>query len=257
MEITAPDGYLVAEEVKFTVNTDGKVQTVEMKDEMTHMEVSKVDIVSAKELPGATIRILDEEVQTVEEWISEEEAHRIEGLKIGVEYTLIEVEAPAGYQQITTEIKFKLDEEGLPQLLTAQVEPAGAAEVIDGVLVLKNQEEEEPEESIPEDELGTVEPSTEPETDDVKDTTAVPSEAETTPEIPTEPAATTEIPTEPAAPTEPSYTVPTVPTVPATTVPTAPDSGDHSVILPYLVMMGLAAAGTVLLLTRKRKEEEA
>ena len=43
-EEQAPEGYVIAEEIIFTVNEDGKVQTVVMKDDTTKIHISKTDI---------------------------------------------------------------------------------------------------------------------------------------------------------------------------------------------------------------------
>ena len=75
------------------------------------MKVSKTDIADGKELEGATIQILDQDGNVVEEWVSGKEPHQINNLKPGVEYTLRETVAPEGYD-ITTDITFTIDEEG-------------------------------------------------------------------------------------------------------------------------------------------------
>ena len=54
-EITAPDGYLVAEDVEFTVNEDGSVTEVVMLDESTKVRISKQDATTGQELPGGEI----------------------------------------------------------------------------------------------------------------------------------------------------------------------------------------------------------
>ena len=52
LEETLPaDGYVTAESISFTVADTGEVQKVEMKDDITKVEISKTDI-SGKELPG-------------------------------------------------------------------------------------------------------------------------------------------------------------------------------------------------------------
>ena len=40
-------------------------------------------------------------------------------------YTLVEVNAPEGYQKVTTEIKFTVGNDGTVTLVTTKVEPAG------------------------------------------------------------------------------------------------------------------------------------
>ena len=94
-ETLPADGYVTAESITFTVEDTGEVQKVEMKDDVTKVQISKTDI-SGKELPGAKLTILDKDGKTVESWTSEEKPHYIEMLPIG-EYTLLEETAPDGY----------------------------------------------------------------------------------------------------------------------------------------------------------------
>ena len=109
-EVTAPDGYLRAEDVKFTVKDTGEIQKVVMKDDYTKVEISKQDITNSKELPGAKLTIFDKDGKEVESWVSEEKPHYIEKLPAG-EYTLREVTAPDGYE-VAEDVKFKVEETG-------------------------------------------------------------------------------------------------------------------------------------------------
>ena len=126
-EIAAPDGYVIATDIRFTVDVYGKI-TVEnvdatavsengnplivMVDDTTKVKISKRDITTDKELAGATLQIIDEDGNVVEEWVSTDEAHFIEGKLIaGKEYTLKEIIAPEGYE-IANEIKFTVNADG-------------------------------------------------------------------------------------------------------------------------------------------------
>ena len=126
-EIAAPDGYVIANDIRFTVDVYGNV-TVEnveatvtsengnplivMVDDTTKVQISKQDITTGEELPGATLQIIDEDGNVVEEWVSTDEAHFIEGKLIaGKEYTLRETIAPDGYE-IANEIRFTVNEDG-------------------------------------------------------------------------------------------------------------------------------------------------
>ena len=126
-EIAAPDGYVIATDIKFTVDVYGNI-TVEnvdskavsdngyplivMVDDTTKVRISKWDITTGEELPGATLQIIDENGNVVEEWVSTDEAHFIEGKLIaGKEYTLRETIAPDGYE-IANEIKFTVNADG-------------------------------------------------------------------------------------------------------------------------------------------------
>ena len=119
-ETVAPDGYTVTSETTFTIDEKGKVTstgsqtedgTLLINDAKTRISVSKVDIADGEEIAGATIQIVDAEGNVVEEWVSTEEAHVIEGLKTGVEYTLKETAAPDGYT-VAAETTFTIDEKG-------------------------------------------------------------------------------------------------------------------------------------------------
>ncbi|MBQ6175667.1 MAG: hypothetical protein IJK29_00570, partial [Bacteroidales bacterium] len=78
---------------------------------LTKVRVSKIDVADGSELEGATIQILDSEGTVVEEWVSTDEAHTVEGLKVGEEYTLKETVAPEGYT-VTSETTFTIAEDG-------------------------------------------------------------------------------------------------------------------------------------------------
>ena len=72
--------------------------TVIMKDDITRVQISKVDIATGKELPGAELVIKDKDDNTVAQWVSEDKPNYIEKLPAG-EYTLTEITAPNGYQR--------------------------------------------------------------------------------------------------------------------------------------------------------------
>ena len=95
-EITAPDGYAFAESVPFTVLPIGEVQQFEMLDDVIKVEISKKDLTTMKELPGAELTITDKDGEELDRWVSTDKPHYIEKLPAG-EYTLTEVKAPDGY----------------------------------------------------------------------------------------------------------------------------------------------------------------
>jgi len=84
-EISAPDGYTVAESVKFTVSTGMKVQRVEMVDGLIRVEISKKDITGDDELPGATLQVRDKEGNLIDEWVSGKEPHMM-NISVGEYY---------------------------------------------------------------------------------------------------------------------------------------------------------------------------
>jgi LPXTG-motif cell wall-anchored protein len=106
-ETLPADGYVTAESIDFTIENTAEIQKVEMKDDVTKVEISKTDITGKKELAGATLTILDSDGNVVETWVSTGEAHYIERLPIGT-YTLREEQAPDGYlvaEDVTFEVK--------------------------------------------------------------------------------------------------------------------------------------------------------
>ena len=126
-EIAAPDGYVMATDIKFTVDVYGNitVENVEatvtsengnplivMVDDTTKVQISKQDITTGEELPGATLQIIDEDGNVVEEWVSTTEPHFIEAeLIAGEKYTLHETAAPDGYV-IANDVEFIVNADG-------------------------------------------------------------------------------------------------------------------------------------------------
>lgn len=113
IETKPADGYTTAESIKFEVlerNTKEdngvEVQHVEMEDDITKVQISKQDVTTKKELPGAKLQIKDKDGKIVEEWTSTNEVHYIEKLPVG-EYTLTETTAPNGYD-VAESVNFKV-----------------------------------------------------------------------------------------------------------------------------------------------------
>ena len=96
-EVTAPDGYAIAERVEFEVLPTGEVQTFEMFDDTIKVKISKVDITTNEELPGAELVIKDKDGTEIDRWISTNEPHYVEKMPAG-DYTLTEITAPNGYK---------------------------------------------------------------------------------------------------------------------------------------------------------------
>ena len=123
-ETMAPteQGYVRAESVTFEVGPTGDIQRVEMKDDFTKVEISKADMTDGRELPGAKLKITDASGNTIAEWETNGQPHRIERLKPG-EYTLTETAAPAGYL-LSEEVHFTVQETGEIQKVTMYDAPA-------------------------------------------------------------------------------------------------------------------------------------
>ena len=116
-ETQAPAGYVLATEcIKFKVKADGTVASVVMYNKkqdtkVTKVKISKKDITTKEELPGATLVIKDSNGKEVEKWVSTNEPKYIEGLAAG-NYTICETQAPTGYVLATECIKFTVKEDG-------------------------------------------------------------------------------------------------------------------------------------------------
>lgn len=111
-EDLAPVGYATASDVTFTINSDGSTTKVTMKDEMTKVDISKVDATTSKEIEGAKLTLTDKETgQVIKTWTSKKEPHRIEGLEVGKTYVLHEDLAPAGYE-VASDVEFTIADTG-------------------------------------------------------------------------------------------------------------------------------------------------
>ncbi len=106
-ETAAPSGYETAKPVKFTVNADGSLTEVTMKNYLTVTKITKTDE-NGNALAGAHLILKNKNGVIVERWISTDGSYRITGLTAGEKYTLIELDAPEGYERalpITFEVK--------------------------------------------------------------------------------------------------------------------------------------------------------
>ena len=112
IEETAPDGYVKAESIEFTVSKEKKNEAYIMKDKQ--VSVTKTDITGTQEVPGATLTVKDEDGNTVDTWVSGDKEHYVSGLEEGKTYTLIEETAPEGYVR-AAEITFTATNEKVDQ----------------------------------------------------------------------------------------------------------------------------------------------
>jgi uncharacterized surface anchored protein len=109
-------GYVTADDVYFEVEDTGEIQRVVMEDDFTKLDVSKQDITTKEELPGAKLAIYaaDEEGNrtgdALYEWVSTDEPYRIEHIEVG-DYILHEDTAPLGYE-LAQDVPFTIEETG-------------------------------------------------------------------------------------------------------------------------------------------------
>ena len=91
--------YLTTKNILFWKWDDWKLLddvTVIMQDDITKVQISKKDLTTNEELPGAELIITDEKGSKIDRWISTDAPHYMEKLPAG-KYTLTEVTAPDGY----------------------------------------------------------------------------------------------------------------------------------------------------------------
>ena len=109
-ETQAPVGYIRSESIEFAVENTTETQTIVLENDMIKVDLSKQDITTSEELPGASLETRNENDEVVDSWISTVEPHRINRLPAGV-YTMIETNAPNGYL-ISASVRFEVFETG-------------------------------------------------------------------------------------------------------------------------------------------------
>jgi uncharacterized surface anchored protein len=115
-ETVAAVGYTTAQDVLFVVEDDGTVQPVVMEDNVTRLFVSKKDITTQAELPGAKMAVYaaDEDSrrtgEALYEWVSTDAPYLIERIPVG-DYILHEDMAPLGYE-LAQDIAFTVTDTG-------------------------------------------------------------------------------------------------------------------------------------------------
>ena len=89
----------------------------EISNDTTVFEFSKTDITGDKELEGAKLQVIDKNGNIIDEWISGNKTHKIEGLKVGETYILREQITPEDYVK-ATDIEFKVENTNKVQKVT-------------------------------------------------------------------------------------------------------------------------------------------
>ena len=108
------DGYVKATDIKFTVTEDKNTQHIELVDKI--VLISKTDLVTGEELPGAELIVTDKDGNEVDRWTSTDTPHQVTGLEEGKEYTLTEITCPYGYEQAES-ITFKVSTDKATQTI--------------------------------------------------------------------------------------------------------------------------------------------
>ena len=115
-EVTPPEGYQLAEDVRFTVGYYGERVEVVMKDQPTDVEIKKTDKTTGGMLAGATLQILDRNGNIVKEWLTNgHNTLKLTGLlTAGETYTLREAGTPDGYYY-SRDVIFTVNTDGTAQ----------------------------------------------------------------------------------------------------------------------------------------------
>lgn len=116
-ELEPAVGYAYADDVHFTVSTDGSVDVVVMEDKQTEVRLSKTDITGERELPGNHMQLLDQNGTVLEQWVSADKPHVIRGkLKAGETYILSELSPAPGYAY-AADVRFTVNRDGSVNLV--------------------------------------------------------------------------------------------------------------------------------------------
>lgn len=129
-ETKVPDGYVKADPIVFKINNDAersveivsggqkdKNGNIVMIDKKTGVQILKVNE-DGKPLAGASLAIKDSTGNIIEQWVSTDAAHTIEGKLVeGAEYVLTEIKAPEGYK-MASDVTFKANASDKPTVVT-------------------------------------------------------------------------------------------------------------------------------------------
>ncbi len=110
------------------INTGSFTYAVTSPEKPHHTYVSKTDITTGEELPGALLQVIDSGGNVVEEWTSTDEPHDIvalhdetQGLKDG-KYTLREITAPYGYD-VAEDVEFEVKSDTIKNTVEMKNKP--------------------------------------------------------------------------------------------------------------------------------------
>lgn len=97
-ELEAPAEYVSAEDITFKIQPDSykEIKAITMVDTPIRVTISKKDLITGEEIPGAKLRITDSEGQVEKEWKSDKEP--VEFILAKGTHTLSEISAPKGYE---------------------------------------------------------------------------------------------------------------------------------------------------------------
>lgn len=117
-ELDCPEGYVISNKPQdVTLSEENLSITVTIKNNLTRVEISKINSVDSNLLSGAVLQIQDKDGNVVKdksgkeyEWTSSDQVYVVEGLLPGI-YYLVEKSAPEGYELNSQKIEFVVDDE--------------------------------------------------------------------------------------------------------------------------------------------------
>lgn len=157
-EVQAPAGFVTTEEIKEFDFTYAGEDVAEVsfeftyEDEPTTFEITKSDLTTGEELPGAKLKVSDPEGNVVDEWTSGSTPHIIKELEVGKKYTLTETIPADGYataESITFVVENTADiqkvemQDDTTKILISKVDMTdGSSEVKGAKLYILNENQE-------------------------------------------------------------------------------------------------------------------
>lgn len=100
------------ERLSFGFDENGNIVQADIVNQKTEVSITKLDLTTGRELTGSVLTIKDSNGIVLEQWVSEDKPHKIQGVLIaGESYILSEVIPADGYAY-EEEIQFCLDEQG-------------------------------------------------------------------------------------------------------------------------------------------------
>ena len=90
--------------------TKNYIKSFDVENRTTDFEFNKTDVTGDKEVEGAQLTITDEDGNVVDQWISTDKVHSIEGLVVGKTYTLHEDLSPLGFN-LANDFTFEVTKE--------------------------------------------------------------------------------------------------------------------------------------------------
>lgn len=157
-EMQAPAGFVTTEEIKEFDFAYAGEEVAEVsfeftyEDESTTFEITKSDLTTGEELPGAKLKVSDPEGNVVDEWTSGSTPHIIKELEVGKKYTLTETIPADGYataESITFVVENTADiqkiemQDDTTKILISKVDMTdGSSEVKGAKLYILNENQE-------------------------------------------------------------------------------------------------------------------